>query len=98
MRVAKRCVAASRWRSHASPRDTKETELFEARLRHDALDPGLGVMRECDCRIDSTSVEDPRDPALQVLPHPLALVQRQATAHRPGRFGRPAGGPDNELS
>ncbi len=41
----------------------KETELFEDGLRRDALDLGLGVMRECDCRIEFALVEDSRDPA-----------------------------------
>ena len=37
---------ASKCRSNSSPRDVKETELFRDGLRRDALDLGLGVMRE----------------------------------------------------
>src|SRR5262249_6783549 len=67
---------ASEGRSNWSPRDMKETELFEDGVRRDALDLGLSVMRECDRRIDFMLFEDSRDPALQVLPHVFALVQR----------------------
>jgi len=39
----------------------KETQLFEDGLRRDALDLGLGVMRECGCRIELTLFQDSRD-------------------------------------
>ena len=60
----------------------KETELLEDGLRRDALDLGLGVMRERDGQIDPTSVEDGRDPVLQVLPNVLSLFHGQCAACR----------------
>ena len=52
---------ASKCRSNSSPRDMKETELFEDASRRNALDLGLGVMRELDCRIELALVPDSRD-------------------------------------
>ena len=52
---------ASKWRSNSSPRDVKETELFEDGLRRDALDLGLGVMRKRGRRVDHALFQDCRD-------------------------------------
>ncbi len=51
---------ASKCRSNSSPRDVKETELFEDGLRRDALDLGLRVMRECGCRVGLALGHDSR--------------------------------------
>ena len=77
---------ASKCRSNSSPRDTKETELFEDRLGRDALDLGLTVMRERDGCIEFSLFEDDRDLAAQVLPHVLTLVQHRSFACRSGLF------------
>ena len=42
----------------------------------DPLDLGLGVMRERDRWVDIPLLAYSRDPALQVLPHDRAFVQR----------------------
>ncbi len=52
---------ASKCRSNSSPRDMKETELFEDGLRRDPLDLGLGVMRERGCWVDHALFQDSRD-------------------------------------